>query len=1066
MRALAQKAEIVQPPAPCRPGARRQRTEEDAGQPAAAPIADGPPLQYDFSRIPVHPAPLRIGSAGDPLEQEAERVADQVVGPAHLAQLNPGSRDLTIVRRQCSCGGGCDQCQSGEEQEEEPPAALRMKRMNSGDVGESVAPQSVHDVLQSPGQALDGATRAFMEASFRRDFSAVRVHCDSPAQRSAQEIRAAAWTAGQHVVFSPGRFAPETTEGLRLIAHELTHVVQQSQPAAIPASTQVRRAPLQDFPTPLPKTPFDRQRFGRQLDPDPLQDPDQLYFTERYLPDEPCRSCHRPDEKVRTLRRSPSNTLRNVAVTRSNLTAWAISETWKAITPNKAFRLLQRHEDDALTALFEAQLNQRRQAVLESGDFVGADRRRREWADFLDLQHPDLVKELHQQAEDGLVNQIRSALLSGVIPSGASLVTQPESVKAIAETPERESIRTGLYDDVATVGFEWVGKRIKSVSPYDALVFEVIGYEGIYFELSGVDFRKTQPGIAKVAANVTEATKGIALAGSFIKGFLTALASPVFLVADTAAKVIDMGSLALAAGVKWASGREIGFTCLSSTCQTYQACLTTEGKSPVECQTDAMKEALENASVIIPIFRQGADCVAGDVEACGGIAALAVGLVAERAGKLGKRDFEAPSSRTSGKVLSKEEFQRGAIREAIGRPHAEDVPVGKALEKTREAEEAPRAQKRKASATEANLEKIHQKQVKEFAAGNKIKPKQLEAELTALDEYAADPAKVREPSDRRYDAEISTSVNGEPHTYERTKGVDIWCRFSGEGKCGVPVRHTLDAKVNETMRRRKGKAAPAAIEEAPAEPAPRDRRAAIAERARAAERANSARAREARESARQTDVARTEKQIERERSAILRINKELSELDKKSLKGPTKEAKRRELTQEAERRGDRVRSLQATLGTLEADPLVKLRAYSYSAEAERFVLSRDQGVDAYSKLEGGPGKKVRSPSIDHLNPVDEIATLSGFWELFEDGQKEILSKTYNLNLMEKSLNSSKGNRVRLADWKEGRIAYGERGIAEMERIKSEARARLQSDIAALPKKTGAKTRQASASPTR
>ncbi len=92
----------------------------------------------------------------------------------------------------------------------------------------AVAPSIVHDVLSSPGQPLDPATRLFMEPRFGHDFSGVRVHTDGQAAASARDVSANAYTVGRNMVFGAGRFAPETHEGRRLIAHELTHVVQQT----------------------------------------------------------------------------------------------------------------------------------------------------------------------------------------------------------------------------------------------------------------------------------------------------------------------------------------------------------------------------------------------------------------------------------------------------------------------------------------------------------------------------------------------------------------------------------------------------------------------------------------------------------------------------------------------------------------------------------------------------------------------------------------------------------------------------------------------------------------------
>ncbi len=86
-------------------------------------------------------------------------------------------------------------------------------------------PPIVHDVLRSPGQPLDLATRGFMEPRFGHDFSHVHVHADPGAAGSAVSIGARAYTVGHHVVFGAGEYRPGTADGRRLLAHELSHVV-------------------------------------------------------------------------------------------------------------------------------------------------------------------------------------------------------------------------------------------------------------------------------------------------------------------------------------------------------------------------------------------------------------------------------------------------------------------------------------------------------------------------------------------------------------------------------------------------------------------------------------------------------------------------------------------------------------------------------------------------------------------------------------------------------------------------------------------------------------------------
>jgi Domain of unknown function (DUF4157) len=104
-------------------------------------------------------------------------------------------------------------------------SVLQRRSVNDGLVGE--VPPLVYDVLQSPGQPLDRATRAFMEPRFGHDFSRVRLHSGPQAAESARSVSALAYTVGREIVLGKNDIGLETREGTELIAHELAHVVQQ-----------------------------------------------------------------------------------------------------------------------------------------------------------------------------------------------------------------------------------------------------------------------------------------------------------------------------------------------------------------------------------------------------------------------------------------------------------------------------------------------------------------------------------------------------------------------------------------------------------------------------------------------------------------------------------------------------------------------------------------------------------------------------------------------------------------------------------------------------------------------
>lgn len=129
-----------------------------------------------------------------------------------------------FLQRKCACGGSpgldgeCAECRSKR---------LQMQRRSANQTEPSTVPPIVREVLSSPGQVLDANTRAYMEPRMGHDFSKVRVHRDARAAESARSVNALAYTVGQNVVFGSGQYRPDSIDGKRLMAHELTHVVQQ-----------------------------------------------------------------------------------------------------------------------------------------------------------------------------------------------------------------------------------------------------------------------------------------------------------------------------------------------------------------------------------------------------------------------------------------------------------------------------------------------------------------------------------------------------------------------------------------------------------------------------------------------------------------------------------------------------------------------------------------------------------------------------------------------------------------------------------------------------------------------
>lgn len=204
--------------------------------------------------------------------------------------LKPAAHRL--LQRKCACGGTpgvggeCAECRE-----------KRLQRFAVGTAEPTTAPPIVHDVLRSPGQPLDPQTRAFMESRFghalsrvsiqpigaeniqskltinspgdefereanqvaeqasratdvdpveaatkpHHDFSQVHIHTDAQAAESARAVNALAYTVGQHLIFGTGQYAPGTTAGNRLLAHELTHTIQQRSFSALQTQAAPKR---------------------------------------------------------------------------------------------------------------------------------------------------------------------------------------------------------------------------------------------------------------------------------------------------------------------------------------------------------------------------------------------------------------------------------------------------------------------------------------------------------------------------------------------------------------------------------------------------------------------------------------------------------------------------------------------------------------------------------------------------------------------------------------------------------------------------------------------------------
>ncbi len=169
---------------------------------------------------------LSINAPGDIYEQEADSMADSVMRKSDdtSAQQTFFKPSITHVQRKCS------HCEEEEK--------LQRKESNNDATVANTTTESYISSLHGKGRSLTNNERSFFEPKFGYDFSDVQLHTDNSANQSAQSINALAYTHSNDIVFSAGQYQPETETGKKLMAHELTHVVQQSSNSVQPKTIQ------------------------------------------------------------------------------------------------------------------------------------------------------------------------------------------------------------------------------------------------------------------------------------------------------------------------------------------------------------------------------------------------------------------------------------------------------------------------------------------------------------------------------------------------------------------------------------------------------------------------------------------------------------------------------------------------------------------------------------------------------------------------------------------------------------------------------------------------------------
>ena len=201
-------------------------------------------------------AKLAVSKPGDEYEQEADRVAEAVVG-APDARPKPGltpeiqTRPANVQRQTSS---------TPEDESEEVEVHAKPADGGGGARAEAPSVENGIDDLKGSGREMPHSVKSYFEPRFGHDFGGVRLHTDADAARLARSLNARAFTVGRDIVFGEGEYAPQTLEGKKLLAHELTHVLQQRGGRSV-----INRKISFEEPKPRGVNPIDTVIHGRPV---------------------------------------------------------------------------------------------------------------------------------------------------------------------------------------------------------------------------------------------------------------------------------------------------------------------------------------------------------------------------------------------------------------------------------------------------------------------------------------------------------------------------------------------------------------------------------------------------------------------------------------------------------------------------------------------------------------------------------------------------------------------------------------------------------------------------------
>ena len=173
---------------------------------------------------------LTVGAPDDPLEHEADAMADTVMRMPNVSDTFSGS---SFLQRKCAA------CEEEEKAQRKPLSASITPFIQTKTNGEGTTSASLSSKINSSrgsGSSMDNGTKTFMESRFGSDFSSVKIHTGSESVMMNRELSAKAFTVGNDIYFNEGQYNPQSDSGKHLLAHELTHTIQQGKAPSVQRS--------------------------------------------------------------------------------------------------------------------------------------------------------------------------------------------------------------------------------------------------------------------------------------------------------------------------------------------------------------------------------------------------------------------------------------------------------------------------------------------------------------------------------------------------------------------------------------------------------------------------------------------------------------------------------------------------------------------------------------------------------------------------------------------------------------------------------------------------------------